>query len=310
MIDSLDKIEYPCPICGSAGYKIIYVDTLGNSLPSFDYTYGKNRNQTYRIVRCSICSHCYCSPRPRDLHSNYIDNYIDSSYLKLRSQRIATARRVIQTISKLKKGGKLLDIGCATGDFMIIAKETYQVDGLELATWSAKIAEQKGLVVHKCQIKELPYMNSYDIVTLWGVIEHFEFPASEIFNICNLLKDDGIVCIWTGDIDSITSKLLRKRWWYFLGQHLQYFSRKSMCQLFENNGFRLEYMGIYPYVMTCDSFYNSMKRYSSLDKLINTSLFRKLMFNLFKDNEFTLKIPGETFAIFKKQKDLKKINLI
>ena len=93
-------------------------------------------------VRCDV----YASPRPRDIYKYYVDN-VDSAYVANAPLRIATARRVLEKIRELRPGGRLIDIGCATGDFLSVAREYYDVEGLELSSWARAEAERQGLKV-------------------------------------------------------------------------------------------------------------------------------------------------------------------
>jgi len=291
----MKKSEIPCPICNSVKYKVVYEDTLGDRYPAFSYDFSINFNLTYRIVKCLDCTHYYASPKHDNLYVNYDGNVPDAIYLALQQQRIETDREVIKEVLKHTPSGNLLDVGCATGDFLHEAQKYYKAEGLELSSWSTKMARERGFTVHQCLLEKLDMPESFDLVTLWGVIEHFEYPAKEIANINKLLKNGGTVALWTGDIDSIFPKVIGKKWWYFQGQHIQMFTRKSMIRLFADNGFENIYMGRYPYILTTRSINNSLKRYPFLHSLvkpiINSGLF----------NNVKIKLPGEMFAIFRKK---------
>lgn len=290
----MKKIEVPCPVCDSPKYKVLYEDTLGERYPAFTYDFSINFNLTYRIVQCLDCTHCYASPRHEDLYVNYDGDKPDTIYLDLQHQRVVTDQEVIKEVLKHAPSGRLLDVGCATGDFMNEAKKHYQTEGLELSTWSTKMAQERGFTVHQCLLEKFDMPQSFDVVTLWGVIEHFEYPAKEIANIHKLLKKGGIVALWTGDIDSLFPKIIGKKWWYFQGQHIQMFTGASMKKLFSSNGFEAVYMGRYPYILTKRSINNSLSRYPFLHFLI------KPIINLGIFNNMKIKLPGEMFAIFRK----------
>ena len=290
----MKKSEIPCPVCNSSKYKVLYEDTLGDRFPVFNYDFSINFNLTYRIVKCLDCTHHYASPRHDNLYANYDGNTPDSIYLTLQPQRIQTDKEVIKEVLKHTPSGKLLDVGCATGDFLSEAQKHYQAEGLELSTWSTKMARERGFTIHQCLLEKMNLPESFDVVTLWGVIEHFEYPFKEIGNINKLLKKGGTVALWTGDIDSLFPKIIGKKWWYFQGQHIQMFTGKSMEKLFSDNGFSTIYMGRYPYIITPESINNSLRRYPILHA-ITKPIFNSGLFNNFK-----IKLPGEMFAIFRK----------
>ena len=288
-------VDFPCPICGSNDHRLLYPDTLKNDFPRFGYEFSAGHTRTYRIVMCENCGHAYCSPRPLDIWKHYHD-VEDKAYLGCQPQRISTARKVLKKMLQFKKSGRLLDIGCATGDFLSVARDFYEVEGLELSRWTSRIALGRGLIVHSCTLDALKPAKPYDVMTLWGVIEHFEDPAREIQKMARLLNQGGYVCLWTGDIKSIPSKVLGKKWWYVQGQHIQYFSQRSLRKIFSQNGFEHVWSGLYPYVMTMDSISGSLNRYPLIGKLSKYVLKQPFL----SSRMLTLALPGEMFAIFRK----------
>lgn len=288
-------IEFDCPVCGSPHPQTVYPDTLGGALPEFGYDFGPRHCAHYRIVRCPDCSHAYCSPRHPDMFRNYVD-VEDAAYQRNQEQRTATARRVIARMSEFKPAGRLLDIGCSTGDFLDLARRSYTVEGLELSGWAADAAERRGLTVHRCTLAEFRPDAPYDVLTLWGVIEHFEFPAQELARMNRLLEPGGLVCLWTGDFDSLFSRILGERWWYVQGQHIQYFTRRSIERLFRDQGFSLVSSSYYPYVMSFDAIAKSLARYPGVGPI-----FKALVALLgIGRRQITIRLPGEMFLIFRK----------
>lgn len=292
--------EVSCPVCEKNNYKVVYQDTLGRRAPVFGYKWTPEIRKMYRLVRCRECDHAYASPRLVDMYK-YYEDVKDDEYLKNVSLRKKTAEKVLSTIKTFVKKGRLLDVGCATGDFLEVARNIYNVEGLELSDWAIKLASEKGLKIYK---EELQYRaktcnDHYDVITMWGVIEHLEFPKREIATVNRLLKIDGIVCFWTGDFNSIYSKILGKRWLYLLGQHVQFFSWKSLDRLMKDSGFERVHKGIYPYVISFEYLGISLSRYSVLGGLAR-SAFKYLGLN---KREFTITKSDEMFAIYRKVMD-------
>lgn len=251
--------------------------------------------KTYRFVHCRWCHHVYASPRPLDLWLGYVD-VEDPSYLKRQRARLLTAGRVLNILKRHAPGGRLLDVGCATGDFLTVARTLYDVEGLELSRWAADLAEGRGLAVHRCRLDALKPTAPYGLITLWGVIEHFEDPAREVRRMHQFLEDDGLVCLWTGDVQGWPARLLRQHWWYVIGQHIQLFSRRSLRKLFLDAGFEEVWIGCYPYVTTPGSIARSLDRHRRVAALVNGFLRAPAV----AQRSVALSIPGEMFAIFRK----------
>lgn len=286
-----------CVICKSKNTTQLYKADANPKKLSFTYEFTPQAKKTFRVVRCNDCTHVFCDPLPNYLYKYYID-VVDSIYLTQENDRKHTAKVLLQEIKKFKKTGRILDIGCATGDFLEVARKFgYDVEGLELSKWSAKIASNKGIEVHRQSIKSFSERNKgrFDIVTLWGVIEHFEKPIDELQYIHKLLKNEGLLIVWTGDVDSITSKVMKRKWWYWLGQHIQYFTRKSLKRLGEATGFREILSKTYPQAVSLSKVENSMGRYRNYAFLL---FFFRLVF--FIKEIWVIKVPGEIFWIAKK----------
>ncbi len=279
-----------CPICRSYETAQLYPSDIDLKKLSFTYVKTPDSGKTFRSVRCLNCSHVFCNPLTKNIYKNYED-VVDKKYLHYTESINESAKVILPIIKKYISKGKILDVGCATGEFLSVARDFgYTVEGLELSKWSSDIARSKKIKVYRGLLKSIASKNSkrYDVITLFGVIEHFEKPADEMTYISKLLKPGGLLVIWTGDINSISSKILKHNWWYWQGQHIQYFSHKSLNLLAKNSGFEHITTKTYPFVATYDLLDNSLSRYR-LRKLI-----MKLSIPFFKARStWTFYIPGE-----------------
>jgi len=286
-----------CPICNSSDVVQLYPANIELSKLSFTYTKTPDSNKTFRVVRCISCTHVFCSPISKNIYKNYED-VVDHEYLNYMDSLRISARLVLPIIAKNKSQGRMLDVGCATGEFLTVAKDFgYSVEGLELSKWSSRIARKKGLRVYTESLESLAkrFPGRFDVITLFGVIEHFESPLEEISYINKLLTPNGLLVIWTGDINSISSKVLGRRWWYWQGQHIQYFSHKSLNVLSKACGFKHITTKIYPFVATYGLMNNYLGRYyfrSYLMKFLKPVFFLKSI--------WVLRLPGEMLWIGRK----------
>jgi SAM-dependent methyltransferase len=288
-----------CLVCQSDYVTQVYQPEIssGNQL-AFSYTFSPAHNRTFAVYECDDCTHQFCSPIPTDIGVNY-KNVVDQEYLKHEMSRKFAARRLLKTLANYQRPGRLVDIGCATGDFLQEAEIAgYECEGVEPCSWSAKIARERGFEVHPELLEQFAakYPGRYDVATLWGVIEHFENPVAEVRRLNEILKPGGLFLIWTGDVDSVTSRLLGKKWWYWQGQHIQYFTQRSLERLLERNGFDIVTTKLYPFAASYDTLDNSLKRYK------NHGLFTTLLKPLFAIKPiWYLYLPGEMFVIARKR---------
>ncbi len=295
-----NKIDQ-CPVCNSNKTSEMYPADIDINKLMFTYAKTPQSNRTFRVVRCSYCTHVFCSPIPRNIYKNYED-VIDHEYLRHSRARILNAKFTLSIIKRYVSSGLMLDVGCATGDFLKVARDYgYQVEGLELSKWSSKITRDKDIHVYRENLKSLAnrFYKRYDVITMWGVIEHFENPIDEIKYIKKLLKPGGILAIWTGDVNSITSRFLQRRWWYWQGQHIQYFTHSSLNYLAESSGIKHTKTLLYPFLATYELMRNSLKRYRFWPGVL------KILRPLFKIKPvWVLHIPGEMFWIGRKSEKL------
>ncbi len=265
---------------------------------SFSYMFKPEHQRTFRIVRCRRCSHVFCDPVPETIGRHYQD-VVDEEYLRHDESRRLAAREVLRVIQTHVPGGVLLDVGCATGDLLDVARGVgYRAEGVELSRWSADIARKRGLVVHEEVLARLAERcpASFDVVSLMGVIEHFANPRAEMANIAALLKPGGLVAIWTGDVSSYLSRVLGRKWWYWQGQHVQYFTHKSLERLAADAGLAHVETQRYPFAATHRTLSNSLRRYRF------HRVFSAALLPLFKVRPVIyLRLPGEMLFLARKR---------
>jgi 2-polyprenyl-3-methyl-5-hydroxy-6-metoxy-1,4-benzoquinol methylase len=240
-------IEVNCNLCGSNDWRVLFPATsrLG---AGFDASTFRCTNSGYgshaQIVRCSRCGHVYANPRwsPEELLLAYGD-VVDDLYDSERVGREMTFRQHLKMIERLTgpgEGRRLLDVGAYIGVFVEVAgAAAWNAQGIEPSGWAVSIAKERGLNVrHGIQEDLGAEAGTFDVVTMWDVIEHVHDPAGEIRGARALLKPGGLLVIHTMDVDSVFAKVSGSRWPWLMDMHLNYFSRRSLSRLVEREGMR------------------------------------------------------------------------
>jgi len=130
---------------------------------------------------------------------------------------VATFETYLQRIERFlspAEGKRLLDVGAATGFFLDLARQNgWDTVGIEPAERAAAMARGKKLKVTTGVLEPGLYAeSSFDVVTLWDVLEHLADPMATMRVVSALLKPGGIVAINTPDSSSLWSRLMGSRW--------------------------------------------------------------------------------------------------
>ncbi len=141
-----------------------------------------------------------------------------------------------------QKKGKILDVGCGTGDTLILLKKLgWDVFGLEIDKNAITVAKKRGLKnVSLGSFEEInTYEDNYfDVIRLYHVIEHVDDPELCIKLIYRKLKPGGEIILGTPNVDSITSFVFRKFWYNLdIPRHLFLFYPTTLRNLIKKENF-------------------------------------------------------------------------
>lgn len=153
-----------------------------------------------------------------------------------------TARRRLRRLQRHMRTGKLLDVGCATGFFLDEARRAgWSTAGLDVSGYAVQYARQQFGLDVKCGMLESVALppESFDLVTMWDVIEHVADPARTIHLAGRLLREDGVITLATPDVDSVPARLAGSGWvgYKLSGEHVTFFSKRTLSQMLEDAGF-------------------------------------------------------------------------
>jgi 2-polyprenyl-3-methyl-5-hydroxy-6-metoxy-1,4-benzoquinol methylase len=186
----------------------------------------------------------------------------DFRYLRLEEERrlaVLNARWRLDLIRQLKPSGKLLEVGCARGDFLSVAGEYFDVSGVEpnpeLAEFASRIAP-----IHRDVIEQTPWRD-FDIVASFHVVEHVHSPRSFIGAAAERLKPGGLLAIETPNIDSLPFKVLKARWRQFIPEHYFFFTPKTITRVLSDCRLRVESVTTIGKYASADLITNRLSRY-------------------------------------------------
>lgn len=245
-----------CPICGAQG--------IGEFLRTKDYFLS---GEEFTISQCHACGFRFTNPRPEAhtlgkyyeskayiSHSDTKEGLFSSVYQRVRKY---TLGRKFKLVSKYHRSGTILDIGCATGHFLnLMAQQGWRTAGIEPdeKTRDRAISEFGLQVFPEAQLEAFEKA-SFDVITMWHVLEHVSELNKRVEQIKKILKPGGTLIIALPNCDAYDAKKYGAFWaGYDLPRHLYHFTPTDVSLLFGNFGFGID--KILP--MRFDAFYVSL----------------------------------------------------
>jgi 2-polyprenyl-3-methyl-5-hydroxy-6-metoxy-1,4-benzoquinol methylase len=222
--------EVPCLFCGVHEERVMFHDG------------------PFRVIACKLCGHVYVNPRlsAERLHEMYQEEYWTSErakefgysqYLEERELYERTYLRRSETIERYKRQpGRVLDVGCAAGFFLrVMSQKGWDTTGVEISAPMVDYATKLlGLpAVHQGDLFSVDLEpESFDVITMWDVIEHLENPIEHLQAAHRLLHRNGILVIETQNVRAPFARLLGRKWQHYKHEeHLYHFHPESLDRL-------------------------------------------------------------------------------
>jgi len=288
---------------------------------------------SYDIRRCPRCRHSFVHPMPsRSRMDEFYDSeedefwnvggiplvrrYLENRLLFWDYYERIRYKPLKKALPHFQSDWKVLDVGCSSSLFLATLRDKFgfaDVRGLEI---SKKVRDfvKDTLALEVYGAMDSVPRGSFDLITLYDVIEHATDPEDFLLGLRSRLKRNGHILIQTPNHRSLLRYLLRRHWlWYVPPAHLQYFCPSSLSTLLERCGFQVRSLrtttpGSYAYFL--DHYFRaclgrSPRRTSESIRpaflsLLKTELvFRNVLFPfLFKLPEI-LKIDTQCFLVAK-----------
>lgn len=203
--------------------------------------------EDFKIVKCRGCGLLYTTPRPPS--DKLGDYYKSDDYLSHKENKSGFIPRIYEFVksfnlknklkiaTKGKETGSILDIGCGVGDFLLCSKQAgWTVEGIEPSDEAKMIAESRLQTrIHNPQdIGSLPSC-SYDVITMWHVLEHVEDLKTEVSHLHRMLKPSGRLVVAVPNYKSYDAQYYKDKWAAWdVPRHLSHFDRESMKNVFSD----------------------------------------------------------------------------
>ena len=185
-------------------------------------------------------------------HTDGKRTLFEKMYHFIKRKAIRDKVKLINSYQPVK--GRILDIGAGTGDFLLECKnQNWDILGIEPNDKAKGIAVGKGIKFGDT-IEKLE-SNSFDVITMWHVLEHVPDVEHQVAELKRLLKPSGTIIIAVPNFKSYDAKYYKEFWAaYDVPRHLWHFSKTAIEKLFDKQNMNLE--DIKP--MWFDSFYVSL----------------------------------------------------
>ena len=229
-----------CPWCGNP--------TNHSFLKVKDYFLTQ---EEFELFQCDHCGLVFTVPRPTpEVIGNYYKSdeyyshqqnskgFIPKIYERVKS--INLRGKVAMATSDMAKG-RLLDIGCGVGDFLLQVKKLgWEVMGIEPSEQAANIAQSRlGFTPLKPTDYEKFPDQSFDVITMWHVLEHVDDLKSQTKELKRLLRPGGRLVIALPNYQSFDCQYYNDKWAAWdVPRHLNHFTQDCLQGILNANDFK------------------------------------------------------------------------
>ena len=238
--DAVSALEYTiCDLCGSSDFLAVM-----NDIADTNWCLGGR----FTLVRCRECGLYYLNPRPS---RSEIGRYYPETYLpyEISSRLVRYAKQIFWMREKrlirryVPRGSAVLEVGCASGEFLAYFRDRYKVYGLEMDERAAREGRRVyGLDIWTTTFEEFvpTEPREFDVVMLRYVLEHLASPKAALAKMRGLLKEGGYALVSVPNFESWDRKVFGT-YWHCLDapRHFYIFTRETMARYVREAGFRI-----------------------------------------------------------------------
>lgn len=229
-----------CLLCRSERHQVLFV--------------GHDREHEipgeFPVVQCMVCGLVYLRKRP---DSKSLGDYYPESYAPynpgqgwVAQLRAGLVQRRARQLSKLvKSGGAVLEVGCATGDFLALIRNCsgHRVVGLEMSEKAAEIGRARyGLDIRCGTVEQLDFHQEvFDIILMRHVLEHFPDPLAALRKLKSYLRPGGYLIIEGPNFEGLDRQVFGSLWYdYMVPRHLFIPSISTLRMMLDQVGLQVK----------------------------------------------------------------------
>ena len=216
-----------CPLCGAVN------------------NHTEHTIEEVEIRNCDECGFVFAlGGAAEDTEEGYYESM--GGYERFLAVKRPEWRELFEDLARRANGRKLLEVGCARGYALFVAREMGWLPyGVEVSGEDAEFARSRlGLQVHHGTLADCTFDDaSFDVVILWSVIEHISDPLPALRNCRRLLKPGGLLSIATCNVGSVVAHEAGREWsMYHLPGHVSFFMPATMRYALSNAGLEIREM--------------------------------------------------------------------
>ena len=209
-------------------------------------------HEEFHLCECLSCGLQYTMPRPSqdkigqyyqsDEYYSHKENkkgFIPRLYEKVKSRNL---KKKYKLATGQMKPGTLLDIGCGVGDFLHTAEaKGWQCTGIEPSEDAKAIARQRTHAeLFSSEAQEQFPDDSFDLITMWHVLEHVDNLDWQVEQLQRLIKPSGRIVIAVPNYKSYDGQFYKELWAaYDVPRHLSHFNKTTITKIFKTKGLKL-----------------------------------------------------------------------
>jgi 2-polyprenyl-3-methyl-5-hydroxy-6-metoxy-1,4-benzoquinol methylase len=175
-------------------------------------------DQKNAATRLNAAKKCYLRRKfgypMKDDRRNRLVNAAKEAIFRLRFRRKAELEGQAFYLPKLADDGRLLDVGCGSGDGLVfMSRLGWRVEGVEVDPQAVAVARSKGLIIHSGTLEDQRFPDSqFDAVTMSHVIEHVYDPIALMSECMRILKPNGMLVVITPNACSLGHSFYGGSW--------------------------------------------------------------------------------------------------